>query len=223
MSQVPQRRHSPSEIEPCQTCRCAQEIIHGFLKDGDYRELAVSFDSLRIEDPDGTQHLRRWQVDAALLAEEWDAAWEFRGLGLLESTRRITVEDIINVRARCRERSLSADDVHLFLLSDNGLTPWGSDHLPQINSVLERYLADLHREHETNPLQEFYDRYSGREPTEDDLMEVAEACDYAVSPELLRRHIEGGKLAIAQFQEQGTSLVDHQTHLQHRPPLTPAN
>lgn len=212
MAPEPERVHRLSETERCQICRRAEAIIHRFLKDRDYRELAVSFDSLRSEDPDGTQHLTRWQADAALLAEKWGAAWEFRRLGLIESNRRITIEDIINVRARCTERSLSPHDLHLFLLSNNGLTQWGCDHLSQINSALGRYLNDLHREKRTNPLQEFYDRYAGRDLSDDDFAEVAEACDYSVSPELLRRHIEGENSAITHFRRQGTSLVDHQMY-----------
>jgi len=108
-------RHFGHKVEPCPTCRRAREAIHRFEEDFDYWPLVEEFDSLRAENPDpfGTKHLDRWQRDAALPAQEWEAAWEFRGqFGLLESGHRITFEDVINVRAQCRERSLSAADLH---------------------------------------------------------------------------------------------------------------
>ena len=204
----PLRNHVVSEVEPCPTCRRTQQTIHRFLESGDYWQLAEAFDLLRADDPKGTQHLDRWQADAALIARQWDAAWEFRTLGLLESNRRITFEDVINVRAQCRVRSLSAADLHLVVLSDNALTPWGNEHLEQVNAAVYRVLADIHLDANTNPLQALYDRYASRSPTDDDLAVIAGECDHFVSARLLKRHLEGETYTIDQYRQRAATGID---------------
>lgn len=206
--QIPRRTHFLSEAEPCLTCHRAQETIHHFLKDGDYSKLAVSFELLRNDDPNGTQHLDRWQADAALLAAQWDAAWEFRARGLLEESNRITLEDVINVRSRCSERFLSADDIHCFILSNNGLTPWGNQNLSKVNAILNALLNHVYRSQNTNPLAILYDRYANRDPTIDDFGEIADMCDYLISPETLSRHMTHEKYSIARYRERAANGAD---------------
>jgi len=186
----------------------AQPAIHRFLEDGNYWNLAESFESLRTHDPTLARPLDRWQADAALLAGEWEAAWAFRALGLLESNQRITFEDVINVRARCHDRSLSVADLHLFILSDNGLTPWGNEHLTEVNAAVSNVLEGSYRRENTNPLQALHDRYSGRDPGDEEFAELADECDYLIGAELLKRHVEYDAFSIDRYQRARTSGAD---------------
>ncbi len=208
--------HIGNELEPCSTCRRAQAIIHQFLADGDYLKLAESSDSLRSDDPDGTKHLDRWQADAALLGSEWDAAWGFRAIGLLEENRRITMEDVINVRARCRERVLSVEDLRHFVLSNNGLTPWGNQNLNDVNAALDTLLTNVYGAANSNPLQMLHDKYGNRDLAEDDFAEIVDMCDYSISPDALKAHMEGEKYSIDHYRARAESdsgeVVDHQLY-----------
>jgi hypothetical protein len=99
--------------------------VHRFLADRDYTALAKAFDQLRQSAEWGElRALDRWQADAALYAEEWEAAWSFRRIGLLRPGRQITLDDVVTVLARCDERLLTVEDVYMVTLSDTGLTAW---------------------------------------------------------------------------------------------------
>lgn len=193
--------HAGNELERCFVCKEAERIIHLFMENRDYHELVRSFDSLRSVDPDGTKHLLRWQVDAALVAQEWDAAWEYRHMGLLQSSRRITLEDLVEVRKRCSSAHLSAEDLHLIVLSDNGLTSWGMERLEEVNAAADAYLHDFYDSEGTNPALALHRDYGDREPSDQDLADIADQCDHIVTAEAMCQRRDSERYTLQKYSE----------------------
>ncbi len=174
----------------------AYASIYRFLETNDYGVLADDFDGLRRQNlryADGTidseldRRLDRWQADAALLNALWDAAWTFRHVGLLNYGRRLDPDDILYVRSRCSETGLSSGDLRLLLLSDDGLTVWGKEHQAEVDMAIDVILQSRFDADGDNPIATIEARYGNRHLTPDECAEVAGACGWLTTPEIVAR------------------------------------
>ena len=161
----------------------------------EYEPLARAFDEVRakcaIESSAAVSSLLwdvdRWQGDAALFTSQWEEAWRFRHVGLCQSNRRITVDDVLTVRSRCLDTSLSGNDIHLILLGDNGLTPFGTQRLAEITRRLQRRLNSSHTEHGQNFIERLVENYDKETLSTDDFKRLAAETGHRVMPDSLQR------------------------------------
>jgi len=124
---------------------------------------------------------------AALLEGRWDMAWDYRHVGLLWGGDRLSVDDILLVRAECESTTLGPDDLHQLTLTDNGLTDFGTAHLDEVNESLDAQLRRLHSEDGTNFVAAVAERYLGRQLAASDFEEMADEIDYTVAPAELKK------------------------------------
>lgn len=204
--------HVGNEIERCFVCEEAERIIHCFMEHNDYWDLVSRFDSLRSVDPDGTKHLLQWQVDAALIAQEWDVAWQYRHMGLLQANRRITLEDLVHIRRRCSSAHVSAEDLHLIVLSDDGLTSWGIEHLEEVNATAQAYLSDFYDSEGTNPVFALQARFAYDPPSDEDLADIADECGGLVTAEAMRQRRDGDDYTLRKYSERQTTGIAESAH-----------
>jgi hypothetical protein len=155
-----------------------------FLKEAWPRDMSDSGESWDIIVGDRVDELI---AHAALLEGRWGEAWSYRHVGLLWGGKRLSVDDILLVRALCESTTLVPNDVHLLTLSDNGLTDFGVAHLGEVDESLDAQLRRRHDEDGTNFVAAAAVKYLERGLEGGDFEEMADEIDYAATPAKLKK------------------------------------
>ena len=68
-------------------------------------------------------HLFFYESDACLLSNKYDLAWYYRRQSFLN------IEDVINIRSKCKETSIDGEDLFKIFSSNSGLTKFGKERV----------------------------------------------------------------------------------------------
>lgn len=161
----------------------AYQVIGCFITRPDYPGLSEWFDRIRVGYGATTKvnaYLDAWQADAALLVEDWGSAWEW------QRPVRLSVDYIVNVQRRCRERRLTATDLRALLGGKNGLTEQGNKHLGELDGYADAILEQQHAAVGMNVVDACVEKYWSLAPGDEDLQSISDECDYLVSARALK-------------------------------------
>jgi hypothetical protein len=163
------------------------DVINYFISSKNYSNLSYLFDFLRNgygDTPKLKDYLNSWQGDAALFIENWSDAWEYKRKSILD------FDFVLNVRSKCEDTSLSVEDLHHLLGSDNGLTQAGRERMNDVNKEADNLLSSFHDTNNRNIISAFCEEYARRELKDDELDKIADECEYLVSPRKLKNAYE---------------------------------
>src|SRR5699024_4367958 len=152
--------------------------INRFIKDRNYDQLSDNFEALRpyIYEYDTIEkYAHQWHRDAALLVGNWQEVWEHG--------RKCKLDTTIVSHCISKEPSIKmvANDIHSFLDNNPGLTNYGSDNINTVNKIGDKILNELHQTEGVNFLRSFLSNYDWQTLSEDDVLEIADECEYLYS------------------------------------------
>ncbi len=185
------------------------EIVEAFWADYDYGRLAADFELLRVGYGAISKirsFLDAWQADAAQLVGDWEVAWRFR------RAVRLGVDDVLNVRRRCRKTSLDSQD--LWALGGVRLTDAGVRLRAAVDAALDRLLQQRHVEAGMNIIEAFWERYGHLPASDLDLGILADETDYLVSADTLK-HMPAKLTFAGPFLFRGMRFVSLAQHAEH--------
>jgi hypothetical protein len=139
-------------------------VIKPFIADRNLQKLVWSFD--RIQEGYGNyakvkEYLARWKGDAYLSLNDYENGWFWLRQGWF------LIDDVVNVRGKCKSTSIDGQDFLKLLGSNNGLTEFGLDYIGSVIEHASVYLERFHHEHRKNWVEAFCDRYSCPESRQD--------------------------------------------------------
>jgi len=140
------------------------ELLHRFAGDKDIDSLVASFERLNkgySNYEKFVHHLNFDLTNAYLFVKDYDAAWQLR-----RKESFLSVNDVLNIRAKCRETSIDGSDL---LEMWGASTEFGRTHQAQIVNLATAKLADFHRKHGMNCIEHFSRQFDLDRVTQDDL------------------------------------------------------
>jgi hypothetical protein len=152
--------------------------INRFIKDQNYNQLIENFEALSpyINEYDTIEkYAHQWHRDAALLAGNWQEVWEHGRKSKLDTTM------VSHCISKVPSINIVANDLYSFLDNKPVLTNYGSDNINSVNKIADDILNEHHQIEEVNFLRSFLSNYVWQSLTENDVLEIADECEYLYS------------------------------------------
>lgn len=154
------------------------KTINRFIKDHNYESLSNNFEALspyayKYETIE--KYFHKWRRDAALLVGNWKEVWEHG--------RKCKLDTTIVSHCISKEPSIkiTANDLYSFLDNNPGLTNFGSDNINSVNKIASNVLNKHRQTERVNFLRSFLNKYNWQSLSEDDVLEIADECEYFYS------------------------------------------
>lgn len=84
------------------------------------------------------QYLDKWEADAYIYIKDYENAWK-----CIKKSRALRADDFLNIRGKCKDKSISASEVFNMLKTNNGLSELGKRNKKEIIPFLDNLLKDF--------------------------------------------------------------------------------
>lgn len=163
------------------------KTINKFIENRNYQMLSDNFEAVEpyIYEYDAiANYANKWRRDAALLVGDWQEVWE--------QGRKCKLDTTIVAHCISKEPSIkiTADDLYSFLDNNTGLTNFGSDNVSSVNKIASNILNELHQNKRINFLSSILSKYNYQFLSEDDLLEIADECEYLYSIRIFKNALK---------------------------------
>jgi len=116
-------------------------------------------------------YLKTWEKDAYLLVKDYDSYWQcIRNI----ENHKLSIEEIINFRAKCTDSSLTSSDIFKLLGGINRLPKFAREHIEQVSQFLNDFLGNFHSGHSKNFVEYFYSQFNFDNLTKNDFSKLRE-------------------------------------------------
>lgn len=113
-----------------------------------------------------------WKADAYLYLDDYDKAWFFM------RQRRISIKDIIGIRAKCIETFIDGKDfISTIVDYKKGLTKFGKNNLESILEIVSINLNSFHKRHGKNLVENFRQQFNFAALEDKDFLKLREFFD----------------------------------------------
>ncbi len=137
-----------------------RSVVEQFISDKNINRLLERFEEIRQVYGDFREikySLLTWNADAFLYLNDFDNAWVFM------RQRFISMQDIINIRAKCKETFIDGKDlISTFgskIYSESGLTAFGKNNLESLLKIVSINLNTFHTRHGKNFIEYLCQQY----------------------------------------------------------------
>lgn len=149
-------------------------VVEQFVIDKNIIILLKKFDGINKaygNFPEVKRNLLSFTADAYLYLGDFDNAWIFM------QQRFITMSDIINIRAKCKETFIDSRDLISIFGSKNGLTKFGKNNIESILKIVSTNLDSFHQLHGKNFIEHFCQQFDFANLSREDFLKLREFFD----------------------------------------------
>ena len=155
-----------------------RSVVEQFVSDKNINDLLEKFGKIRQAYGNFREiqhYLLTWKADAYLYLNDYDNAWTFM------RQRFITISDIINIRAKCRESFIDGKDlISTFgskIYSKNGLTKFGKNNFESVLKLVSISLDSFYATHGKNFIEYFCQQFDFANLNSKDFIKLSEFFD----------------------------------------------
>lgn len=144
-------------------------LVEGFIEDKDIEKLETEFGKLDIaygQYNSIKSYIESCTADAHCWLGHYDKYWS------IVSQSRISFEDALNIKPKCRNTSISGEEFLLIIGNKNSLTALGKDNLETIKQLAEIFLKDFEIQNGSNIIEYFVNHFDYWNLSEEDFAEL---------------------------------------------------